>query len=84
MRLMNRYLTWRGELMGNDYEFEMECLEKYCGNEDDVTKAMEECPECGAKFILTHSSDNGNMLVKEIAKCIECDFGSRRIYHQLN
>ncbi len=70
--------------MGNDYDFEREFFEKYTGGEDEVVRVMEECPGCGSKFILTHNSDSGSMLVKEIAKCIECDYGSRRIFHQLN
>jgi ribosomal protein S27AE len=70
--------------VGNEYDFDMEFFEKYIGEVDDVVRSMEDCPGCGAKFILTHQSDNGHMLVREIAKCIECDYGSRRTYHQLN
>ena len=65
-------------------EFYVESYESYCGGVDEVIKEIENCPKCGEKFILTHVSDCTNLYVQETAKCLDCDYGARRVYHSLN
>ena len=66
----------------NDYQFES--LERYHGGIDDVKKTIEDCPKCQSKMVLSHYSDNGNLILHETARCIECDFGQRKVIHVLN
>lgn len=67
-----------------DKDFYIENFETYHGEVTDVIKIIEHCPSCGEKFILTHFSDCTHLYVEETAKCFECDFGARKIYHSLN
>ena len=67
-----------------DKDFQVESFESYCGEVEDVIRTIENCPKCGEKFILTHISDCTNLYVQETAKCLDCDYGSRRIFHKLN
>jgi len=65
-----------------DYEFEQ--LEKYHGDADTVKKVIENCPKCGAKLVITHYPDSGNLIVQETSRCLDCDFGQRKVIHVLN
>jgi C4-type Zn-finger protein len=66
----------------NDYQFE--AYERYHGGIDEVKKTIEDCPQCQAKMVLSHYSDSGNLILHETARCIECDYGQRKIIHSLN
>ena len=70
--------------MDRELKFEFERYEKYVGGPDAVKKAIEDCPKCGSKLVLSHFSDSGNLLVHETARCFECDFGGRKVIHALN
>ncbi|WP_127714636.1 hypothetical protein [Halobacteriovorax sp. HLS] len=63
---------------------ELECFEKYHGDSEQVTKTIEDCPKCGKKMIITHWADTSTLVMEESAKCIECDYGSRKTLHSLN
>tara|TARA_X000000950_G_scaffold266834_1_gene342725 strand:- start:180 stop:395 length:216 start_codon:yes stop_codon:yes gene_type:complete len=65
-----------------DYEFEM--MERYYGGEPEVRKVIEDCPCCGSKFVITHSPDAGSLIVEETSRCLDCDFGQRKVIHILN
>ncbi len=65
-------------------DFEFECFEKYYGSADEVKTMIEDCPRCGAKMAFSHYPDSGNLVVQETARCLYCDFGQRKLIHQLN
>jgi len=67
-----------------DSNYEFECLEKYHGNYEEVTKTIEDCPSCGKKLIITHWADAATLVMEESAKCVECDFGQRKTLHAMN
>ncbi len=62
----------------------VETYERYYGSVDEVVKQIENCPKCGAKFIITHLSDRDNLYVHEEVKCTECNFGTEETLHILN
>ncbi|PIK16605.1 hypothetical protein [Halobacteriovorax sp. JY17] len=64
--------------------FELEHLEKYHGDIEEVTKTIEDCPTCGKKLIITHWADCTTLVMEESAQCIECDYGSRKTLHSMN
>ena len=66
----------------SDYEFEK--YERFIGYAEEVISTIENCPSCGAKFVMTHYSDTYTLLMKETSKCVECDYGARKIYYALN
>ncbi len=70
--------------MDSAKDFEFEHFEKYFGNIEQVKKIIENCPKCGAKMSLSHFPDSGNLLVQETARCVQCDFGQRKVIHILN
>jgi len=65
-------------------DFEFESYEKYYGEPEQVQKAIEFCPKCGTRFNISHLSDCGNLLLHETARCLACDYGSRRLIHLLH
>lgn len=70
--------------MNSEKDYEFEVIEKYYGGEDQVKTIIENCPLCGAKFVMTHSPDSGNLLVHETKRCLDCDFGHEVTIHVLN
>ena len=66
----------------SDYEFES--YERFYGPSEEVISIMEDCPQCGAKFVVTHYSDTFTLLLKETSKCVECDYGAKKVYYALN
>lgn len=66
----------------SDYVFES--YERFHGKSEDVISTMEDCPQCGAKFVVTHYSDTFTLLMKETCKCVECDFGSNKVFYALS
>lgn len=70
--------------MFNRFDYEFEYFEKYHGDADQVKEKIENCPDCGAKMVMTHFADSGNMLVQETSRCNECDFGQRKVIHIIN
>ncbi len=66
----------------DSYEFEY--LEKYYGDASNVMRAIEDCPCCQSKLILSHSADSGSLLVHESARCFDCDFDGRKLIHKMN
>lgn len=64
--------------------FELEYLEKYHGDCEQVTKTIEDCPDCGKKLVITHWADASTLVMEENARCLECDFGHRKTLHSLN
>jgi ssDNA-binding Zn-finger/Zn-ribbon topoisomerase 1 len=70
--------------MASKENFELEYLEKYHGDCEQVTKTIEDCPQCGKKLIITHWADTSTLVMEENSRCIECDFGHRKVLHSLN
>ena len=68
----------------NNKDYEFEALERYFGDKDQVKKIIENCPCCNAKFVMTHVPDSGSLIVEETARCLDCDFGQRKVIHSLN
>lgn len=64
--------------------YEIETYERYLLSVDEVKNQIENCPVCGAKLILTHITDAQNMLAQETSKCLDCEYGTREVYHALN
>ena len=64
------------------YEFEE--YEKYYGDSVQVKKIIEDCPCCGSKFVMTHVPDAGSLIVEETSRCLDCDFGQKKVIHILN
>ena len=62
----------------------VENFQKYYGTAEEVLKQIECCPNCGAKFIVTHLSDHQNLYVHEEVKCPECSWGTEETLHVLN
>lgn len=64
--------------------YEFEYLEKYYGDAYCVKKAIEDCPSCNSKLVLSHLADSGSLLVHESARCFDCDFIGRKLIHTMN
>lgn len=65
-------------------DFEFEHLEKYWGGPKEVKDKMENCPKCGTKMNVSHRTDNVNLLLQETSRCLDCDFGQRKIIYIVN
>ena len=70
--------------MSSSKDYEFEAFEKYYGDETTVKKTIENCPCCGSKFAITHYPDSGNLIVQETFRCLDCDFGQKKIIDILN
>jgi hypothetical protein len=65
-------------------DFEFECYEKYSGTADEVKKQIEICPKCGIKLCFSHRPDCNSLIMEEMARCLNCDFGPRNVIHIIN
>ena len=70
--------------MNHSKDYEIEFLEKYHGDADEVKKIMEDCPHCGSKLILSHIPDNLNLIMQETSECPACDYSSKRVLHKVS
>jgi hypothetical protein len=68
----------------SDIDFKFENQEQYFGTVEDVKKQIDECKVCGAKLLISHLSDQKNMIVQETARCLDCGCGNRRVFHVFN
>ena len=74
---------WR-KSMSSLKDFEFEHLEKYHGGAREVRSKMNDCPKCGTKMNVSHRTDSVNLLLQETSRCLECDFGQRKVIHIVN
>lgn len=73
-----------GILFMSQRSLKVENFEKYWGTADQVLKQMENCPRCGAKFVVTHLADKDHLYIHEELKCTNCNFGAEETLHILN
>lgn len=71
-------------MSSKDENFEIEYLEKYHGDYENVIEIIENCPQCGSKLIITHWADNSTLVMEENKRCVECDFGKEKTLHAIN
>lgn len=65
-------------------EFEFEYFEKYYGDQKQVEKIIEDCPNCGTKLFLSFLPDRSNLLMRETASCTHCSYGKRKLIAVIN
>jgi len=65
-------------------DFEFEHYEQYAGDVEEVKNKVENCPSCGSRFFFSHSTDAGQLITKETASCVSCDYGQRKTIYCLH
>lgn len=67
-----------------DAEYKFECYEEYFGDKEEIIKKIDVCSSCGSKLVFGHLPDYKNMIIQEIARCVECGQVIRKVIHALN
>ncbi|MBF0205378.1 MAG: hypothetical protein HQK53_00670 [Oligoflexia bacterium] len=67
-----------------DAEYKYECYEEYVGTKEEVIKKIDLCATCGSRLVLGHLPDYKNLLIQEIARCVECGHVIRKVIYVLS